>query len=61
MTNTHAGYERSRLIHLGIITPAHLVPPTLLVKNEKGDWIPEVKRYEGYPLPYTGSDWYQRR
>lgn len=44
---SQARRERLRLIRNGTITPAHSMPPQLLVRNPsaKGGWSPEIKTY----------------
>jgi hypothetical protein len=35
--------ERMRLMKRGIIRPAYMMPPQLMVKNADGSWSPEIK------------------
>jgi hypothetical protein len=35
--------ERHRLIKKGFIRPAYAMQPQLMVKDEGGNWVPEIK------------------
>lgn len=35
--------ERFRRIQKGVISPYHKMKPQMMVKNQEGNWVPEVK------------------
>ena len=35
--------ERHRLIKKGLIKPPYAMQPQLMVKDEAGNWVPEIK------------------
>jgi len=35
--------ERLRRIKAGVIIPANRMPPQMMVRNEAGNWVPEIK------------------
>lgn len=37
--------ERTRLMKSGVIRPAYMMQPQLMVKGEDGQWKPEIKVY----------------
>lgn len=40
-----ASRERTRLMKAGVIRPAYMMQPQLMVKSEDGQWKPEIKVY----------------